>query len=249
MNVTAIIPARYESTRLPGKPILEVARQVTGKYIVQHVYDRVSRAPSVSRVIVATDDRRIFDVVKAFGGEARMTSPRHSSGTDRIAEVARTLDATVIVNVQGDEPQIEPGQVEQVVGLLSGDDEAVMGTLAHPIADEATWRDPNAVKVVVDERGRALYFSRSPIPYVRDARDWLRDTPVRPLRHMGIYSFRRDFLLRFAAMPPCALEMAEKLEQLRALSAGYRIRVGVTDRPCLGIDTPEDFEAWLALYR
>jgi 3-deoxy-manno-octulosonate cytidylyltransferase (CMP-KDO synthetase) len=124
-----------------------------------------------------------------------------------------------------------------------------MGTLAHPIADEATWRDPNAVKVVVDERGRALYFSRSPIPYVRDARDWLRDTPVRPLRHMGIYSFRRDFLLRFAAMPPCALEMAEKLEQLRALSAGYRIRVGVTDKPCLGIDTAEDLEAWLALYR
>ncbi len=249
MKATVVIPARYESTRLPGKPILEVAREVTGKYIVQHVYERVAQAPSVFRVIVATDDRRILDVVESFGGEARMTGMHHRSGTDRVAEVARTLQAPIIVNVQGDEPQIEPGQVEQVIQLLAADDEAVMGTLAHPITDEATLRDPNAVKVVVDEHGRALYFSRSPIPHVRDSLDWLRDSPVRPLRHMGIYSFRRDFLLKFAAMPPCPLEMAEKLEQLRALSAGYRIKVAITDKPCLGIDTPEDLEAWLALYR
>jgi len=248
MKATAIIPARYQSSRLPGKPILEVARQVTGRYIVQHVYERVARAPSVEQVIVATDDRRVLEVVEGFGGRARMTSPHHRSGTDRIAEVARQLDAAIVVNVQGDEPLIEPEQVEQVIGLLA-DPAAVMGTLAHPIQDEQTWRDPSAVKVVVDERGYALYFSRSPIPFVRDSSDWLRDTPCRPLRHIGIYSFRREFLLRYASMPPSELEMAEKLEQLRALSAGYRIKVGVTPKACMGIDTPEDLERWLALYR
>ncbi len=248
MKAVVIIPARYGSTRLPGKPILEVARQVTGRYIVQHVYERAARAPSVSKVIVATDDRRIAEVVEGFGGEARMTSPEHRSGTDRIAEVARELDASIIVNVQGDEPQIEPEQVERVVQLLLEDEEPVMGTLAHPIEDEETWRDPNAVKVVLDEHGYALYFSRSPIPFVRDCENWLRDSPVQPLRHIGIYSFRRDFLLRYARMPASPLEKAEKLEQLRVLSAGYKIKVAITDKACMGIDTPEDLENWLASY-
>jgi len=249
LDATVVIPARYASSRLPGKPILEVARQVTGRYIVQHVYERAARAPSVSRVIVATDDPRIVEAVEGFGGRAIITSGEHRCGTDRVAEVARTLASPIIVNVQGDEPDIEPQQVEQVICILAEDERADMGTLACPIADEATWRDPNAVKVVLDERGYALYFSRSPLPFVRDSKDWLRDSPVTPLRHLGIYSFRREFLLRYAAMPPCPLELAEKLEQLRALSAGHKIKVAITDKACLGIDTPEDLEHWLARYR
>ena len=248
MKAVAIIPARYGAARLPGKPILEIARRVTGKYLVQHVYERAARAPSISEVIIATDDTRILEAVASFGGRAVMTDPAHRSGTDRIAEVARSLDADVIVNVQGDEAQIEPAQVEQVVELLREDPEAVMGTLAHPIQSAETWQDPNAVKVVLDQQGYALYFSRSPIPFVRDAEDWITQTPVQPLRHVGIYSYRREFLLHYAAMPPSPLEEAEKLEQLRALAAGYKIRVGITQTACIGIDTPQDLENWLALY-
>lgn len=253
MKAVVIIPARYGSTRLPGKPILEVAREVTGKYIVQHVYERAAQAPSVAQVIVATDDERIAAAVDAFGGDARMTDPNHQSGTDRIAEVAADLDLPVVVNVQGDEPEIRPEQVEQVIGLLAEDESAVMGTLAHPIGSEQEWQDPNVVKVVVDGDGYALYFSRSPIPFPRDSGGRLEDAfipsaaegPVKPLRHLGIYSYRRDFLLRYAQLPPAPLEMTEKLEQLRALSAGYRIKVGITPYPCIGIDTQEDLEAWL----
>ena len=248
MEAVVIIPARYDSVRLPGKPILERARRVTGKYIVEHVYERAARAPSAGRVIVATDDERILRAVEAFGGEARMTSRDHHSGTDRIAEVAAAVDAPIIVNVQGDEPEVEPEQVEQVIRLLAEDDLAVMGTLAYPIESEAAWRDPNAVKVVVDHQHYALYFSRSPIPFVRDSRDWMADTPAPPLRHMGIYSYRREFLLRYAALPPSTLERAEKLEQLRALQAGCRIKVGITPNAPAGIDTPEDLERWLASY-
>lgn len=249
MKAAVIIPARYESTRLPGKPIIEVAREVTGKYIVQHVYERAAQAPSVSEVIVATDDRRIFDVVEGFGGRARMTSAAHRNGTERIAEVAADIGAAVIVNVQGDEPGIEPDQVEQVIQLLAEDESAVMGTLGHRIESEETLRDPNAVKVVVDEQGCALYFSRSAIPFVRDSDDWLRDAPLPHLRHLGIYSYRREFLLHYVSMPPSPLEKAEKLEQLRALSAGCRIKVGITDHHCIGIDTPEDLERWLSSFR
>lgn len=249
MKVTVIIPARYESTRLPGKPIIEIARKVTGKYIIQHVYERAARAPSVSEVIVATDDRRIFDAVESFGGKARMTRSDHKSGTDRIAEVAAALDSSIIVNVQGDEPEIEPSQVEQVIRLLLEDENASMGTLAHPVDSAQVLHDPNAVKVVMDERGYALYFSRSPIPFVRDSKDWLRDSPAPILRHIGIYGFRWEFLLQYAAMSPSPLEMAEKLEQLRALSKGYKIKVGITQHQCVGIDTPEDLEKWLSLYR
>ena len=249
MKATVIIPARYESTRLPGKAILEAAREVTGKYLVQHVYERAAQAPSVSEVIVATDDSRILAAVQGFGGVALMTSAAHRNGTERIAEVAAKLDVPIIVNVQGDEPQIEPDQVEQVIQLLVEDESAVMGTLAHGIDSEAAWRDPAAVKVVVDDAGYALYFSRSPIPFVRDSDDWLADAPLPPLRHLGIYSYRREFLLRYVALPASPLEKAEKLEQLRALSAGYKIKVGITEHPCIGIDTPEDLERWLALYR
>jgi 3-deoxy-manno-octulosonate cytidylyltransferase (CMP-KDO synthetase) len=249
LKAVVIIPARYASVRLPGKPIIELARKVTGKYIIQHVYERAAQAPSVADVIVATDDERILRAVKDFGGKARMTRADHKSGTDRIAEVARDLRVPIIVNVQGDEPQIEPEQVEQVIQLLAEDRKAVMGTLAHPITEERMWRDPNAVKVVVDRNGCALYFSRSPIPYVRDSDDWMSDTPVRPLKHLGIYSYRRAFLLKYATMPQSPLEVAEKLEQLRALSAGFRIKVGITNRSPIGIDTPEDLNRWLSLWR
>lgn len=249
MGAVVIIPVRYASTRLPGKPILEVAREVTGKYIVQHVYENAARASGVSRVIVATDDERVKGVVESFGGEVQMTSPDHQCGTDRIAEVAEDIDASIVVNVQGDEPQVQPEQVQQVVRLLEEDETPVMGTLAYPIDSEDEWHDPNAVKVVTDRRGYALYFSRSPLPYVRDSEDWLGDTPVRPLHHLGIYSYRRDFLLEYTSTPACPLEEAEKLEQLRALWEGHRIKVGVTESACIGIDTPEDLERWLELYR
>jgi len=244
-----VIPARYASTRLPGKPIAEAAREATGKYIIQHVYERAAQAPSVDRVIVATDDERIARAVEAFGGQARMTDATHQSGTDRVAEVAAELRAPIIVNVQGDEPDIRPEQVEQVVQLLALDRAAVMGTLAHPFESEEDWRNLNVVKVVVDGDSRALYFSRSPIPFARDSGGWGPDGPVKPLRHLGIYSYRREFLLRFAKLPPAPLELTEKLEQLRALSAGYKISVGITPYLCTGIDTPEQLEAWLSKQR
>ena len=200
-------------------------------------------------MIVATDDERIAEAVRSFGGEARMTSERHRCGTDRIAEVAADLSTPIIVNVQCDEPGVEPDQVEQVIGLLAEDEAASMGTLAVPIDSEDVLRDPNAVKVVVDYRGYAMYFSRSPIPYVRDSSDWLRDSPAQHLLHLGIYSYRREFLLEYAAMEPAQLEIAEKLEQLRALSRGHRIVVGLTTHKAIGIDTPEDLDKWLSLYR
>lgn len=249
MKTVVIIPARYESTRLPGKPILQRVKQVTGKYLIEHCHDRAMQAPSVSRVIVATDDDRIRSVVEDFGGEARMTDPDHKCGTDRVAEVARSIDADIVVNIQGDEPDIDPRQIEQAIQLLVDNPNSVMGTLAHPIEDVTTWEDPNAVKVVVDNSGAALYFSRSPIPFVRDAEDWITETPCKPLHHMGIYSFDRKFLLQYASMPPCPLEKAEKLEQLRALNAGFKIEVGITSLPSTGIDTPENLEDWLAGYR
>ncbi|MFW6189280.1 MAG: 3-deoxy-manno-octulosonate cytidylyltransferase [Planctomycetota bacterium] len=250
MNAKAavVIPARYASTRLPGKPVLEVAREVTGRYIIQHVYERAQRAERADRVIVATDDRRILEAVREFGGEARMTAADHRSGTDRIAEVARDLKAEIIVNVQGDEPEIRPQQVDNVIRLLEHQG-AVMGTLAHPIVTREEWMDPNVVKVVLDGEGAALYFSRSPIPNLRDYDGPLAEAPARPLQHLGIYSYRREFLLGYGDLPPSPLERAESLEQLRALHSGHRIRVGVTPWRSIGIDTPHDLERWLQKHR
>jgi 3-deoxy-manno-octulosonate cytidylyltransferase (CMP-KDO synthetase) len=240
-----VIPARYASRRLPGKPILERVREATGRYLIQHVYERARRASSVDTVVVATDDRRILEAVQEFGGIARTTSKSHRSGTDRVAEVAEQMDHPIVVNVQGDEPEILPGQVDQVVALLEADAEASMATLGCPIYEEAQWRDPNAVKVVVDSAGTALYFSRSPIPHMRDVQGLPEDAPARPLHHLGIYAYRREFLLAYADLPPSTLEQAEKLEQLRALDAGHRIKVGITDQLPRGIDTPDDLDAWL----
>jgi 3-deoxy-manno-octulosonate cytidylyltransferase (CMP-KDO synthetase) len=249
LDAAVVIPARYASTRLPGKPILESVREATGRYLIQHVCERAAAAPSVKRVIVATDDERILRAVRGAGGDARMTSSEHRSGTDRIAEVAAELEERVIVNVQGDEPDILPEQVEHVIEMLEEDEAAVMATLAHEVTDEAEWRDPNVVKVVVDLDGYALYFTRSPVPYGRDKGGWDPDAPCPALHHLGIYAYRRDFLLRYPSMPPAPLELAEKLEQLRAISAGYRIRVGITRHKCIGIDTPQDLEAWLLKQR
>jgi len=226
-----MIPARMASTRFPGKPLADIC----GKPMVQWVYERASQARSVSRVIVATCDREIADAVERFGGEAVMTSHKHRSGTDRIAEAARNVDADVIVNVQGDEPLIDPVCIDKVIQPL-GQSHEVMASLMVPITYEQA-HDPNLVKVVVSLDGYALYFSRSAIPFFRDA--------VRAAHffgHVGLYAYTKDFLLAFASWEQTPLEKAESLEQLRVLEHGYRIKmVEVQDRPA-GVDTLEDLE-------
>lgn len=257
MKAFVVIPARYGSSRLPGKLILPEAKTLTGKFLIEHVYFRVREAKGVQGVLVATDDRRIFDVVKGFGGEVVMTSPEHKSGTDRVAEVAKKIDADIIVNVQGDEPEVRPEMVDTVVEALQKDKEAVMATLANVIDSREEYQDPHVVKVVMDNKGHALYFSRSPIPY---AASWGQEGGSRVhgfkglkegayYKHLGIYSYRRDFLLRYSQLPRSPLEEVEKLEQLRVLSNGYKIKVVVTPHRCCGVDTPEDFRRFLDKYR
>ncbi|MFQ5861843.1 MAG: 3-deoxy-manno-octulosonate cytidylyltransferase [Candidatus Brocadiales bacterium] len=248
MKAYAVIPARYGSTRLPGKCILPEAKAVTGKYIIEHVYFRVKEAKTIEGVVVATDDQRIYNVVKDFGGCVEMTSPEHNSGTERVAEVANELDADIIVNVQGDEPEVRPEMVDTAVSTLSDDPKAMMATLANPILSLSELNDPNAVKVVIDNNGYALYFSRSPIPYSTHSGGETLDQRTF-FKHLGIYAYRRDFLINYVSLPPSRLEKIEKLEQLRAISNGYRIRVAVTPRRCHGIDTPEDFREFLDRYR
>jgi 3-deoxy-manno-octulosonate cytidylyltransferase (CMP-KDO synthetase) len=234
----AIIPARFHSTRLPGKALASIA----GRPMVAHVAERTRRARGLARVLVATDDARIARAVEAIGIEAVLTRPDHPSGTDRLAEVARTLDADVVVNVQGDLPLLDPVMVEVLVARLAADATLPMATLAAAIHDQAEWRSPHVVKVVAGRDGRALYFSRSPIPHDRDG----RRAPGTPLgwRHIGMYGYRRDVLLRLAAMPPSPLEQSERLEQLRALEHG--IAIGVVEwtaaEPLIEVDTPDDLE-------
>jgi 3-deoxy-manno-octulosonate cytidylyltransferase (CMP-KDO synthetase) len=253
MKAVVIIPARYDSTRLPGKLVHPEAKRDTGKHIIEHVYERVKKTPLIENVIVATDDKRIFDVVKGFGGNVEMTSPNHKSGTDRIAEVAAHRDEDVVVNVQGDEPEIRPEMIEALVSALSADDEAVMATLANELKTVDELLDPNVVKVVLDNDGYALYFSRSPIPYVREHGQTSLSMPPHLrfpfLRHLGIYAYRRDFLLRYSKLPPSPLEETERLEQLRALSNGYRIKVSITPFECRGIDTEEDLKRFIDKFR
>ncbi|MBA4066254.1 MAG: 3-deoxy-manno-octulosonate cytidylyltransferase [Isosphaera sp.] len=236
MRVAVVIPARYASTRLPGKPLL----RDTGKYLVQHVYERAAEARCAAAVLVATDDPRILDAVRSFGGRAVMTRADHPSGTDRIAEVAAGLAADVILNVQGDEPRIEPAALDLLAGLMA-DEAADMATLAAPLRDRDAYLSPNVVKVVCDDAGRALYFSRSPIPMVRDGEPDFSARPARFLQHLGVYAYRREFLLGLAAAPPHPLERSEKLEQLRVLGAGGTIRVGVVPEAHRGVDTPADY--------
>ena len=244
MKTAIVIPARYASSRLPAKPLL----RETGKYLVQHVYERACESRA-GAVIVATDDRRIADAVRAFGGRVVMTRDDHPSGTDRVAEVAAGLDADVIVNLQGDEPLIDPAVLDALPALLADNPEADVATLAVPVTTLEAWRDPNCVKVVCDTRGRALYFSRSPIPFVRDGEpDFARHGHLF-LQHLGLYAYRREFLLELAKLPPEPLEACEKLEQLRVLAVGRRIQVGVIQHAGRGVDTPADYEQFVREWR
>ncbi|MFT7120547.1 MAG: 3-deoxy-manno-octulosonate cytidylyltransferase (CMP-KDO synthetase) [Neolewinella sp.] len=239
----AIIPARYASTRFPGKPLADMK----GKSMIQRVYDRVADCKVIDRVIVATDDQRIFDHVVGFGGEAAMTSNDHESGTDRIAEVASQFpEAKIVVNVQGDEPFIDPRQIEAVVAPFE-DKGLQIATLAHRISDERSLLSPNVVKVVRDNAGRALYFSRHAIPYLRDKAigQWILEG--KHLQHLGLYAYRAQTLTELTKLPKGALEGDESLEQLRWLAAGYSIHVGVTDIPAIGIDTPDDLKRALTM--
>jgi 3-deoxy-manno-octulosonate cytidylyltransferase (CMP-KDO synthetase) len=244
VGTAIVIPARLASTRLPAKPLL----RETGKYLIQHVYERACEAKCASQVIVATDDVRILEAVRGFGGRAVMTRDDHQSGTDRIAEVAADLDADVIVNLQGDEPQFEAAALDRLADLVSSDPACGMATLAVPITDRATYLNPNVVKVVCDDGGRALYFSRSPIPMVRDGEPDFSRWPHRFLQHLGVYAYRREFLLKFSASPPHPLEQIEKLEQLRVLGMGGVIRVGLVATAHRGVDTPEDYAEFVRAY-
>jgi 3-deoxy-manno-octulosonate cytidylyltransferase (CMP-KDO synthetase) len=242
-----VIPARLHSTRLPRKLLL----RETGKTLIQHTYEAARRARRPRGVIVATDAAEIADEVRRFGGEARMTSPTLASGTDRVAEVARDLaDAEVLVNVQGDEPEVSGTAIDLAVELLERDRQAVMSTLATPIRSHEKLHDPACVKVVCDDRGRALYFSRSMIPCPREWDDALLHlTPAVFHQHIGLYAYRRDFLLELARLPRAALEKVENLEQLRVLASGRSIVVGVIDEPTIGIDTPADYAAFVERVR
>jgi len=244
METAIIIPARYASSRLPGKPLL----RATGKYLIEHVYEQARRS-GAGTVIVATDDERIYRAVHSFGGQAVMTRGDHPSGTDRVAEVAAELTADIIVNLQGDEPLIDPTTLDLLPELLVQDSGADLATLAAPITSLEAWRDPACVKVVCDVRGRALYFSRSPIPFVRDGMPDFSQKPPRFLQHLGLYAYRREFLLQLARTPPHPLEEVEKLEQLRVLAAGRAIQVGIVRHAGRGVDTPADYERFVSLYR
>ncbi len=237
MKITVIIPARYSSTRLEGKVLADIC----GRSMIQHVFERASKATVIDKVIVATDDSRILETVTGFGGEAEMTSSSHRTGTDRISEVAKGLDSDIIINVQGDEPMIEPGMIDQVGRLLFNDKDVEMGTLCTGIDIEEELRDPNVVKVVMDKRGYALYFSRFPIPFNRDNIPYA-SLPVPCYKHFGLFAYKREFLLKITQLPETPLEKIERLEQLRVLEHGYKIKVAETDFTTIGVDTEEDLE-------
>ncbi|MBO0861929.1 MAG: 3-deoxy-manno-octulosonate cytidylyltransferase [Chloracidobacterium sp.] len=245
-NVVAIIPARYASTRLPGKPLIEIA----GKPMILRVVDRARQTASINRVMVATDDERVFQVVAAAGVEAVMTSPDHATGTDRLAEVAANLDAEIVVNIQGDEPMIEPSTIEAALAPLLADRSIVMSTTCEPIESVEDALNSSVVKVVIDRDGFALCFSRNPIPFPRAAvlehgsissALLARPETLRTFnKHTGLYAYRRDFLLTYASLPQTPLEQSEMLEQLRALEHGYKIKVVAVSNRSIGVDTPED---------
>ncbi len=252
MSVVAIIPARYGSTRLPGKPLADIG----GKPMIQHVYESTSKAPGLERVLVATDDRRIERAVKKFGGEVMMTSRQHASGTDRLAEVARKIRSEWLVNVQGDLPFIHAETIARAVVPLRRNPALPMGTVCTPIYDVREWHNPNVVKVLTDRARFAMYFSRAPIPYLRRSEyaPSGKETASRDgrrlwgFRHLGLYVYRRDFLLKFARLRPTALERIESLEQLRALENGYQIYVAQVDERSIEVDTPADLRKADALF-
>ena len=238
MKIGCVIPARFGSTRLPGKPLADIA----GKPMIQRVYERVTNAKKPEVFIVATDDQRVYDAVQSFGGTVVMTDANHPTGTDRLAEVAQQYtDLDVIINVQGDEPMIDANLIDQLAELFESDDALQMATVATPLSEEE-YDEPSAVKVILNKRNDAMYFSRSLIPYPR------HDFVNTPLKHIGIYAYRRQFLLDYAKMEPTAAEKTESLEQLRALENGFAIRVITTYKRFVGVDTPEDLARVNAIF-
>ncbi|MBD3275493.1 MAG: 3-deoxy-manno-octulosonate cytidylyltransferase [Candidatus Marinimicrobia bacterium] len=235
MQCIGIIPARYESQRLPGKPLADIA----GKPMIQWVYERALQSQYLSEVIIATDDARIYDAVQAFGGRAQMTADTHQSGTDRIAEVAAQSEADIVVNIQGDEPLIEPEVIDASIAPLIEDVSVEMGTIACPL-DQDDLHDPNVVKVVFNRDNRALYFSRAPIPYPQGIESQGAQNIY--WQHIGLYVYRREFLLQFTQYQSTTLERVERLEQLRALEHGHQIYVEPTEYQSRSVDTPEDLE-------
>lgn len=249
-KITAIIPARYASTRFEGKALADIM----GKPMVQHVYERTAKASLISDVIIATDDERIAAAVRAFGGRVAMTSRDHETGTDRLAEVAAGLDSDIVVNVQGDEPLIDPAMIDEAVWPLVDNPAIKMGTLKTRIKNLHDFLSPNVVKVVSNLDGFALYFSRSPLPNFRDKWNNLKDEAFASgkllcYKHVGLYVYRRDFLLQYAEMAPTYLELAEKLEQLRVLENGFQIKVVETEHESIGVDTPADLDKVLEKLR
>jgi 3-deoxy-manno-octulosonate cytidylyltransferase (CMP-KDO synthetase) len=238
-KILGVIPARFASSRFPGK----VLAQISSKSMLQHVYERASLARYLTATIIATDDERVYAAARSFGARVVMTRADHVSGTDRVAEAASAENAELVVNIQGDEPLIDPAAIDAAILPLAHDPEIVMGTLKKAIEDPREITDANVVKVVTDRHGDAIYFSRCPIPYERD-----QARPGTHFKHIGLYVYRRDFLLGYSALPVGPLEQAERLEQLRALENGYRIRVVETECESLGVDTPEDLERVCRLF-
>jgi 3-deoxy-manno-octulosonate cytidylyltransferase (CMP-KDO synthetase) len=234
-SVLAVVPARYGSTRFPGKPLAPIA----GRPMIQHVVERVRQAKLVSRVVVATDDQRIKSAVEAFGGEAILTRADHANGTDRVAEVAAHVTAQIYVNVQGDEPLIDPGTVDAVIAAMLEDESVQIATPCVAIEEPKDIMDPNVVKVVRDFDGNGIYFSRAPIPWVRDTNASVK---AQHWKHLGLYGYRREALLEYQTLPPGELERIEQLEQLRWLENGFRIRVAETDYDAVSVDVPSDVE-------
>ena len=234
-RVVIVIPARYGSTRLPGKPLVALA----GKPMIEWVYERANLAKNAGRVIVATDDARIVEAVEAFGGEARMTRTDHRTGTERIAEVAAHTEGQVFVNVQGDEPLLDPAAVDTAVTALAEEPAAAIATVAVSIRTPADIMDPNVVKTVLDFEDNALYFSRAPIPWVRDSAN---KTHARHLKHLGLYVFQREALLEYPTLPQGELERIEQLEQLRGIENGWKIRVAEVEHDAVSVDVPADVE-------
>ena len=236
-KVLAVIPARYASTRFPGKPLVDIQ----GKPMIQHVWERVRGVPAIERVLIATDDPRIVQAAQGFGAEVMMTSPAHLSGTDRMWEVAQTLpEFEWVLNVQGDEPFINPAHLQAALDGIQRFPAADIITLVTPIHTVHDWQEPNLVKAVLTAQGQALYFSRAPVPFHRDAPEDASALPQGAYRHIGIYLYRRTALDRFTQLPPSPLEQLEKLEQLRALEAGMTIYAAVVSEAPVGVDTPAD---------
>lgn len=241
MNSIVVIPARYDSSRFCGK----VLASETGKYLIQHTYERVLCAKTVKKVIVAVDSEKVYEACSSFGADCILTSNQHKSGTDRIAEAVKDIDVDIVINVQADEPEIDPSCIDQLYNLLAENKDAAMATLVTPISDDRWVNDTNIVKAILDRKGFAIYFSRTPIPYNRDKKG-----PEKSLmyRHLGIYAYRKDFLMEITKLPQSPLEICESLEQLRAIENGYKIITDVVEHFAEGIDTQDQYRSFVQRY-